>query len=174
MPLPGMSSIPTHGLGRGPDRRLDPYMAFNFLVEIEGLLVGGFSEVSGLESAIEVEEYREGGLNSRVHRLPGPESFPNLVLSRGLTGVDALWSWYDRIRRGIIERRNGTIMLLDRQGRPAVWWDFRGAYPVRWVGPGLNAGASEVAVERVELAHQGLVRPAGGGAGAQQGGGMAP
>ncbi len=172
MPLPGMSSIPAQGLSRGLDRRLDPYMAFNFLVEIEGLLVGGFSEVSGLESSIEVEEYREGGLNSRVHRLPGPESFPNLVLSHGLTGVDALWNWYDNTRRGIIERRNGTIMLLDRRERPAMWWDFRGAYPVRWMGPGLNAGVSNVAVERVELAHQGLVKPAGGGRRADSGAGL--
>ncbi len=162
MPLPGMSSALTMGLGWGLDRSLDPYMAFNFLVEIEGLLVGGFSEVSGLESSIEVKEHREGGLNGYIHQLPGRATFPNLVLVHGLTSIDSLWNWYYDITRGIIERKNGTIMLLDRQRLPVMWWDFRRAYPVKWVGPKFNAsGATEVAVEQIELAHQGLVKPPG-------------
>ncbi len=127
MPLPGMSSVLTQGLGRGLGLRFDPYMAFNFLVEIEGLLVGGFSEVGGLESSVKVEEYQEGGLNSYVHKLPGPATCPNLTLSRGLGNVDSLWNWHYDITQGIIERKNGTIMLLDRRGMPAMWWDFRKA-----------------------------------------------
>ncbi len=162
MSLLGMSSILTQGLGRGLGLRLDPYMAFNFLVEIEGLLIGGFSEVGGLESSVKVEEYREGGLNGYAHQLPGPTTFPNLTLSHGLTGIDTLWNWYYNVTQGIIERKNGTVMLLDRRGLPAMWWDFRQAYPVKWVGPKFNASsASDVAVEQVELAHRGLVRPMG-------------
>lgn len=161
MPLPGMSSVLTQGLGRGLGLRFDPYMAFNFLVEIEGLLVGGFSEVSGLESSVKVEEYQEGGLNNYTHKLPGPATNPNLTLSHGLTNVDSLWNWHYDVTQGIIERKNGTIMLLDRQGIPAMWWDFRQAYPVKWVGPKFNASGGDVAVEQIELAHQGLVKPAG-------------
>lgn len=140
--------------------RLDPYMTFNFVVEIEGLLVGGFSEVSGLESEIATEDYQEGGLNEYTHKLPGPVTYPNLVLTHGLTDVNALWDWYHDVTQGIVERKNGTIMLLDRQGMPAMWWDFRKAYPVKWVGPKFDAGsATDVAVEQVELVHQGLSKP---------------
>jgi phage tail-like protein len=142
--------------------RIDPYMTLNFVVEIEGLLVGGFSEVSGLESEVEVENYREGGLNEYAHRLPGPVTYPNLVLTHGLTDINALWNWYYDVTQGIIKRKNGTIMLLDRQGMPTMWWDFRQAYPVKWVGPKFNASsATEVAVEQVELAHKGLSKPWG-------------
>jgi phage tail-like protein len=143
------------------DVRLDPYAGFAFLVEIDGLLVGGFSEVTGLQVETEVEEYREGGVNEFVHRLPGPTRHPsNLVLKRGLTDVDALWSWHQEVVRGRVERRNGTIYLLDRQRAPAMWWDFLDAYPVKWSGPELRAESSAVAAETVELAHRGIHRPA--------------
>lgn len=144
--------------------RYDPYMAFNFLVEIEGLLVGGFTEVSGLESEITVEDYQEGGLNEFAHKLPGPATYPNLVLTHGLTDIDTLWVWYHQVSQGIIQRKNGTIMLLNRRRMPAMWWNFRQAYPVKWVGPKFNASsATEVAVEQIELVHQGLSKPGASG-----------
>jgi phage tail-like protein len=144
-------------------RRLDPYVAFNFLVEIEGLIVGGFSEVSGLESEVEVTSYREGGVNRYQHSLPGPVSYPNLVLTHGLSDIDTLWNWYDSVTRGIIRRKNGTIIVLDRQHTPAVWWEFLNAYPVKWRGPSLEAGnGTAVAVEQVELVHEGLRKPQAG------------
>jgi phage tail-like protein len=156
MPLSTAFSLATGLTGR----RLDPYMAFNFVVEIEGLLVGGFSQVSGLESNIEVTPYREGGLNRYEHKLAGPVSYPNLVLTHGLTAIDTLWNWYDNTTKGIIKRKNGTIMLLDRQHIPVTWWDFLSAYPVKWTGPQLNASnATEVAVEQIELVHEGLRKP---------------
>jgi len=158
MPLSTAFALATNGLGQ----RLDPYMAFNFVVEIEGLIVGGFSEVSGLESNVEVTTYREGGLNRYDHKLPGPTTYANLVLTRGLTDIETLWNWYDNVTRGIIRRKNGTILLLDPQRLPVAWWDFHAAYPVRWVGPQLRAAATEVAVEQLELAHEGLRKPPGG------------
>jgi phage tail-like protein len=138
---------------------LAPFGAFNFAVEIEGLLVGGFSQVDGLESDVEVEEYREGGVNGFVHKLPGHTSHANLVLRHGLTAVSTLWNWYDSTSRGVISRRNGTIMLLDRRQIPVMWWNFRNALPVRWSGPALNAQSDEVGVESVELIHEGLSKP---------------
>lgn len=146
--------------GGALDVRLDPYAGFAFLVEIDGLLVGGFSEVTGLQVETEVEEYAEGGLNEFVHRLPGRTRYPsNLVLKRGLTDVDALWSWHQEVVAGKVERRNGTIYLLDRQRVPAMWWDFREAYPVKWIGPELRSDSNAVAAESVELVHRGLSRP---------------
>lgn len=140
--------------------RLDPYVAYNFLVEIDGLLAGGFREVRGLESSVEVKEYAEGGVNDHLHKIPGETRYPNLVLARGLTDLDTLWGWYDDVSHGIIKRRNLTIMLLDGRRLPAMWWDVRGALPVKWTGPTLDATrGSEVAVESVELVHQGFVKP---------------
>ena len=136
-----------------------PYQAFNFAVEIEGLLVGGFSSVSGLESEVEVEEYREGGVNGFVHKLPGRTSYANLVLSHGLTSASTLWDWYYNTTLGVIQRRNGTIMLLDSRQIPVMWWNFRNALPVRWSGPAFTATSDEIAVESLELAHEGLTKP---------------
>ncbi|MDQ3855485.1 MAG: phage tail protein [Chloroflexota bacterium] len=140
-----------------PGVRLDPYLAFSFVVELEGLVVAGFSEVTGLQAEIEVQDYREGGLNEYIHRLAGPARYPsNLVLRRGLTDVDTLWVWHQRAARGLVERRNGSIILLDSAGAESSRWNFVDAYPVRWSGPELRAGTTAVAVETVELAHHGL------------------
>jgi phage tail-like protein len=140
--------------------RSDPYMGFNFLVEIEGLLVGGFRNVSGLESSIDVYDYTEGGVNGYQHKLPGATRYPNLVLSKGLTDGDGLWGWYDEVSRGKIIRRNVTIMVLDAQRIPAMWWDIREALPVKWTGPTFNAASgNEVAIESMELVHKGITKP---------------
>ena len=142
--------------------RLPSFLTFNFAVEIEGLLVGGFTDVSGLESEVAVEEYREGGVNGYAHKLPGPASHANLVLRHGLTSVTSLWNWYYATTQGAIQRRNGTIMLLDRRQLPVMWWNFRNALPVRWTGPAFTATSDEVGVESVELAHEGLTVPLAG------------
>ena len=156
----GLSWVPAVAANWVPGARpLQPYQAFNFAVEIEGLLVGGFSEVSGLESEIEIEEYREGGVNGFVHKLPGRTSHANLVLKHGLTSVSTLWNWYYNTTLGAIQRRNGTIMLLDPRQIPVMWWNFRNALPVRWTGPTFNAASDEVGVEELELVHEGLTTP---------------
>jgi phage tail-like protein len=159
MPSLGLNaafSLATNLLGA----RNDPYAAFNFLVEIEGLLVGGFSEVSGLQIEAETQDYREGGQNAYIHRLPGPIRYPqNLILKHGLTDIDSLWSWMQDVAQGKITRRNGTIYLLNRMGIPTMWWDFLEAYPVKWAGPEFRAETNAVAVETIELSHRGLSKP---------------
>jgi phage tail-like protein len=143
---------------RGP-LRVDPYLAFSFLVEIEGLVTGGFTEVDGLQVEIEVKEYREGGQNDYVHKLAGPARYPsNLVLKRGLTDAMTLWQWCQDTIEGDVERRNGSIVLLDTDGQEAWRWNFVDAYPVKWSGPSLRADSATVAVETLELAHHGLRR----------------
>lgn len=140
-------------------RPLDPFLTFNFAVEIEGLLVGGFTEVSGLESEIQTEDYQEGGVNGFVHKLPGQATYANLVLSHGLTAVGTLWNWYHQTSTGVVQRRNGTIMLLDHRQTPVMWWNFRNALPVRWTGPTFDATVDSVGVESLELVHEGLSTP---------------
>lgn len=141
-------------------RRDDPYPAFNFVVEIEGLLVGGFSECSGLQVETEFADYREGGVNDYVHRFAGPTKYPPLILKHGLSAVDGLWAWHqDIVQAQRVIRRNGTIYLLDRQHAPVTSWDFKDAFPVKWTGPDLRAEAGAIAIESIELAHRGLSRP---------------
>lgn len=140
-------------------RPLDPWLTFNFAVEIEGLLVGGFSEVSGLESEIAFEEVREGGVNSFLRKVPGQTTYSNLVFKHGLTGISTLWDWYYNTSQGLIQRKNGTIVLLDAQQTPVMWWNFRNALPVRWSGPTFDAARDEVGFETLELIHEGLTKP---------------
>jgi phage tail-like protein len=144
--------------------RNDPYLGFNYFVEIEGLIVGGFTEVTGLQIETEVQEYREGGLNDYVHKLPGATRYPsNLVLKCGLTDLDTFWAWHQDVIQGKVERKNGSIFLLDRQRVPATWWNFADAYPVKWTGPELRASSNAVAVETVELVHRGISKPRASG-----------
>ena len=139
-------------------RKQDPYVAFNYVVEIEGLVVGGFSEVSGLQFEIEVEDYREGGVNEYIHKLAGPVRYPaNLVLKRGMMDADDLAAWQDDVRRGVIEPRKVAVLVVDEAGNEARRWEFKNAIPVRWSGPELRAATSAVAVESLELVHQGLM-----------------
>lgn len=141
--------------------RIDPYLSVNFLVEFEGMWVAGFQEVTGLQVETETEDYREGGVNEYIHRLAGPTRYPhNLVLKKGLTDVDSLWRWHQQVVQGKVERRNGSIYLLDSAGIPATWWNVTGAYPVKWTGPELRAEQGALAVEQLELAHRGIGRPA--------------
>jgi phage tail-like protein len=141
-------------------RRLDPYMGYNFVIEIGGLLTGGFSNVSGLESNIQFEEYQEGGVNGYVHKFPTQVTYPNLVLTHGITDLNVLWHWFNAVAAGVILRLNGTVMMLDSDRLPIMWWNFKNAYPVRWVGPQLDASNSHtVVVEQLELVHQGITKP---------------
>ncbi|MBM0744171.1 phage tail protein [Phormidium sp. CLA17] len=153
--LTGISAIASDVLGAS----LNPYMPYNFLVELDGLVTGGFMEVSGLESEIKLESCEEGGQNDYVHHFPTRTTYPNLVLSKGLTDVWTLWGWYDDACHGMIRRRNGTIMLLDHQRLPVRWWNFKDAYPVKWTGPQFNSSAQDVAVEKIELVHRGITIP---------------
>ena len=134
----------------------DPYLGFRFLVEIQGLIVGGFSEVSGLQAETEVEEIREGGVNDYVHKRPKITKYPNITLKRGITDCDALWSWHQDVVNGKFERKTVYIILQDSEGNEKWQWYFEHAYPVKWVGPDLKADSSTVAVETLELAHNGI------------------
>ncbi len=134
----------------------NPYFNFRFLVEIQGFIVGGFSEVSGLQAETEVEMIEEGGVNDYVHKLPKRTKYPNLVLKRGLADSDVLWNWFKDVVNGKITRTSGAIILLDLEGNQKWRWNFKEAYPVKWVGPELKADSNLVAVETLELAHNGL------------------
>jgi phage tail-like protein len=136
--------------------RNDPYNIFIFQVEIQGLIVGGFSEVSGLQVETETYDFREGGVNDRLHKVPKGSKHSNITLKRGITDSDTLWKWYQNVVNGIVERKSGRIILLDSEGNEKWQWAFEDAYPVKWIGPDLRAKTGETAVETLELAHNGI------------------
>jgi phage tail-like protein len=136
----------------------DPITAFKFLIELDGLVVGGFSEVTGISAEIEAEEYREGGVNEYIHKLPKITKYPNIILKRGLTDSDLLWKWHRETVAGKIKRKNGSIILLNYAGNEKWRWNFFQAYPVKWNGPDLKADTGAVAVEILELAHNGITK----------------
>jgi len=139
--------------------RLDPYAGYNFLIEIEGIMAGGFTDVSGLTVETTVERKRFGGENDREYTFITGSNYTDLTLKHGLTDLDILWNWYDNVTKGKIERKNGSIYLLDHSGLPAMWWDFYEAYPIKWDGPTFNAANSTVATETLVLTHNGLAKP---------------
>ena len=136
--------------------RIDPYGRYNFLLEIDGVAKAGFSEVSGLSTETAVIEYREGGDRTPARKIPGLTKYSNLVLKRGLTQDRALWDWRKTVIDGVVRRANVSLVLLDDARQPVARWNFRDAWPCKWEGPALNAKSSEVAIETLELAHEGF------------------
>src|SRR5688500_3829691 len=118
--------------------RNDPYLSFRFAVEIDQQIVAGFSEVSGLDFETEVERFREGGVHLHERQILGPTKFPSrLVLKKGMTDADVLWTWHQDVTRGEIRRKDVSILLLDSTGEEKWRWSFRAAAPVKWTGPQL-------------------------------------
>jgi phage tail-like protein len=137
-------------------RRVDPYITSRFHVEIQGIQEAFFRECSGLEAETEVLSYEEGGMNDHPHKLPGRTKFPNVTLKRGMTDSKALWEWYSKVIDGKIERKNVSIVLYDQQGSEVKRWSFERAYPTKWVGPGIKSDENAVAIETLELVHEGM------------------
>jgi phage tail-like protein len=135
----------------------DPYRAFRFRVEIQGLQVGGFQSVSGLERDTKIETFREGGVNDHEVQHAGLTTYPALRLKRGLADP-MLWSWHQDVVEGRIRRRVVSIILLGT-GQTEAWrWVVAGAFPSKWTGAELDAQQSNIATETVEFVHHGLTR----------------
>jgi phage tail-like protein len=157
--------------------RQDPLRAFNFQISLTdsasgsgaggalltvtlstvGLTrVAGFSECSGLEGTLELHEHMAGGRNDGVLRFPTRMKWSNLVLKRGLGKSTELWNWYAGFAVGKAVRKDGVIVLQNESHDPQTVWGFRRGLPVKYTGPSLNASQSGVAIESVEIAHEGL------------------
>jgi len=138
--------------------RIDPYMKYNFLVEIDGITQCAFKEVSGLDSTTDPVEYREGGENTTMRKLPGKTKYSDISLKWGITDSQEFYDWRKGVIDGAIERKNGSIILLDDQGNEKMRWNFVNAWPSKWEGPGFDASANDVAIEAITLAHEGVER----------------
>ena len=139
------------------DKRNDPFRAYNFAIEIDGVPSGAFSEVSGLYAEGVAVDYREGtDLQRNVRKLVGLRKYTNLMLKRGYTPDSALWKWYNNIMNGEPDRRNVTIVLMNEARESVLRWHAENAWINKIEGPAFKASGNEVAMESVELVHEGL------------------
>jgi phage tail-like protein len=126
----------------------------------------GFAEVSGMNSEMEIEEFHEGGRNIGPRRFPKWGRYTNLVFRRGVTDSTLLWDWWTDVMSHSFTlatttappRRSGVILLENSNHVATAGWFFANALPERLVGPGLYARGNEVAIETLELSHEGLLR----------------
>jgi phage tail-like protein len=137
--------------------RTDPLRGFRYLVEIDDLVSGAFLRVKGLSREVRHESYREGGVNDYEHKLLTQVTYPVVVLERGLA-FDDLWNWALAAADGDARRRTVRVRLLDEGGSSAWAWQIEKALPVKWSSADLDATASQVVIETLELAHHGLRR----------------
>ncbi len=139
----------------------DPYCAFQWKMEISGLTLAHFFEVTGLDVQTEVVKYREGGRNENEHHLMGQTTYTNIVLKHGLTDNRALFEWrakVDSFSGRPSTRRDGSIVLLNFQSEELARWNFVGGWPCRWQGPTVTGFSSVISIETMEIAHEGLSR----------------
>jgi phage tail-like protein len=155
--------------------RIDPVAAYNFEVSLLesdtsfgtalttvvlstalGSPIAGFSKCSGLEVTLEIEAYKEGGNNGTILQFPSRASWSKITLERGIALTTELWDWFYGFVEGRGRRRDGVVTLRDANGQPHTVWAFRRGLPARYGGPSLDAMQSAVAIETVEIAHEGL------------------
>jgi phage tail-like protein len=136
----------------------DPFLGGNFKVEISGIPTAtSFSEVSGLEAVIEVVDYRAGNAApGATEKQPGQSKYTNITLKRGVSSDLSLWNWMSNALKGSVQRAAVSITLLDQADNPQLRWNLANAWPCRWTGPVLVADSSEVAIETLEIAYEGL------------------
>ena len=135
-----------------------PYGKFRYKVEIDGLEAGGFSEASGFDASIDVIEYREGDMVQTPLKLPGLKKYGNITLKQGVADSMVMYEWMIAGVEGDVERKTITITILDETETATASWQVINAWPAKYTAPDFNATSSEVAIESLEIAHEGMTR----------------
>lgn len=142
--------------------RPNPYPTYNFLVTVNGIsndgraAAGSFTEVSGLEIEVTPIEYRAGSYSATMAKSAGLVKNSNITLKRGITGDLVFWNWILAGIQGTIQRADGSIIMLDENRAEVMRYNFKNAWPTKYSGPGLNAANNEIAMETLEICHEGL------------------
>lgn len=132
----------------------DPIFVFRFKLEITGVTVAHFQEISGLTYETEVFPYREGGQNDYEHKLMGQAKFTNLVIKNGMTTDRGLWDWrMTAINNRSQSRKSGSVVLLGVGGKEIQRWNFYEGWPCKWEGPQFNSSQNSLAFEKIEIAY---------------------
>lgn len=138
---------------------VDPFRAYNWKLEIQGVTEGHFTECTGLGIKVEVVKYREAGNSQVVHCVPGPVEYGDVTLRYGLTASQELWDWMMTSVNGNVQRQNVSILMLDSEGVGEVMrWNLNRAWPSQWSGAPLDAMSRGVAIESLTLVFETLER----------------
>jgi phage tail-like protein len=141
---------------------MDPLVSYTFCLEIDGIEAGRFSEGSGFDSEVAIVEHRENGPGGKevIRKLPGQVKWSDITLKRGSTSQLDLWEWHQKILDGDIvgARKNGSVVVYDTMYKEVARFNFVNGWPSKWKGPDLKATGSDVALEEITIAHEGLVR----------------
>lgn len=138
--------------------RKDPYRNFRFRVEVAGIQQAGFSEVSGFDASLSVIEYREGTEVITPRKLPGLAKYGNITLKWGVTDSLDMYNWMAESIQGKMTRKTVTIIAINEEGQDVATWQVIEAWPSKYSAPGFNGSGNEVAIENLELAHEGMTR----------------
>jgi phage tail-like protein len=141
----------------------DVGFASQFIFEVDGVPIGTFRHVSGLQLDVSVHEFAEGGENGFVHKFPGQMRWPNIVLTRGLVKSDALFAWVSKsagegfaANKNSLTRSTGAVTVVDAKGNRLRSWSLDDVFAVKWSGPTLAAGSEDLLEETLEIAHHGF------------------
>ncbi len=135
-----------------------PHGKFRYKVEIDGLEAGGFSEASGFDASIDVMGYREGDMVQTPMKIPGLKKYGNITLKQGVADSMVMYEWMIAGVEGDVERKTITITILDETETAAASWQVINAWPTKYTAPDFNATSSEIAIESIEIAHEGMTR----------------
>jgi len=138
-------------------RSKDPHQGLRYWVQLGQIEIAGFRECSGLIIETEMFEYAEGGQNTYTHKLPVRRKYFNITLKRGMEEGQDLYKWYLQTANGKMFRQNISIIIYDPLGEPVRKWDLQNACPCKWTGPELKAESGALAIETLEIAHEGLL-----------------
>jgi phage tail-like protein len=141
-------------------QRKDPYRNFRFLLEIDSIVQAGFSECTIPDTTSDVIDYREGNEQPSARKLPGLTKYGNISLKWGATDSLELYNWRRLVEQGKMKdaRKNVTVILQDDEGNNKARWEFVDAWPSKYDAPELTAKGNDVAVETLEVAHEGMTR----------------
>ena len=136
-------------------------LRFRVTIEQEQLDLGDWTKCEGLTVEYDVYEYKEGGVNSHIHRLPGRAKYQNLKLTRPITkATKDVADWLAQVKPGV-KLTTARVAVLDEAGTEIAAWSFRSVYPLRWTGPSLDVSQNQVATEVLELCHAGFLNLSG-------------
>ena len=142
--------------------REDPLVGCQFSLEIQGVITGYFTEVSGLGSEHEVIEHKvvdESG-HDLIMKIPGRLKWTDITLKRGITSSMDVWDWRKQVEDGDVEgaRKNGSVVMYDQSYTQVARWNFSNAWPSKVTGPSLNAQNNEFGIEEMVIVHEGIER----------------
>jgi phage tail-like protein len=142
--------------------REDPLIGCQFSLEVQGVIQGYFTEVSGLGSEHEIIEHKvvDSAGRDMVMKIPGRLKWGDVTLKRGITSNLDVWDWRRQVEDGDVEgaRSNGSIIMYDQTKSEVARWNFEKAWPSKVTGPALKSDSNDIGIEEMVIVHEGIKR----------------